>query len=691
MLNRKTVWLCLALLATTAALSDVVMESTAASVSGMPVATHLATTAEFTVEAWIYPASNRPTQDLYIWQQFEAERGGRGGLMVNGSTVYYYTASGKAADGSNVGSTVKLALTSTLASDKWTHVAASRGTNGTVRLYLDGALVSTTDADYRLLPNVNMTVGGFVNSNLKTWAGRLSDVRVWKCVRSDAEIAANYMKRLSGNETNLVSYLPFDDIVGNTAFDLVTGQPCALKANQTACTDAGLSLEATDRRPMLDDFVLATGNSKTAVTTDVSIVEKTFTIEGWLYLTEKMNGENRILSQFVPGQVGRMNLQIKSGGTQTLKFYINGYTSSGVLESRTDVPLREWTHFAIVRDGLSCKMYLNGQLDNSLTGTSNLDIPSAPFTLFNYLDATALKGYLREVRLWSVARTAEEIAANRDFYLTGKEAGLKGLWPLTEGNGLQVLNRVTGTMNAVTGSATSWKTLPVPRLAWGGTSALLPHVASTERAAGDTGMTLDVTDFTIEAWVHPNRRLDETFVLRQYNTDTPGRMNVGFHTNSVYGIFIGGPDETGRTAGWAEGGRLPINAWTHIAVTREGTTVRLYRNGTLEAEYTDFTALTSPSVSATLGWGSFVGTGLREVRVWNRARTAMEIARAYDKTLRGSEGGLLAYWPLDTQSYTLVNAKRGGTDGTLLAAWYPDEPLELNGELPPVGTIISFR
>ena len=391
---------------------DVVMESTAVQTSGISLSTQLATNAEFTVEAWIYPAADRPAQDLYAWQQFKGGADGRGGLMVNGSTVYYYTAPGKAEDGSDVSSMVKLKLTESLVSDQWTHIAASRGTNGMVRLYLNGTLVSSTSTDYRLLPAANMTIGGFVDNSRPTWAGRLADVRVWNCIRTDAEITDNYTKRLTGNEANLVAYLPFDDTSGgNTAFDIVSGQLCMMKENQGFCADAGLSLAPADRRPMLDDYVLATGSSKTAVTTDVSIVEKTFTIEGWLYLTQQViSDENRILSQFVSGQVGRMNLQIKIG-TQKLKFYINGYTSSGVLESQSDIPLSTWTHFAVVRDGLSCKMYLNGTLDNSLTGTTDRDIPFAPFTLFNYVNSTALRGYLREVRLWSVARTAEEITA----------------------------------------------------------------------------------------------------------------------------------------------------------------------------------------------------------------------------------------------------------------------------------------
>ena len=49
--------------------------------------------------------------------------------------------------------------------------------------------------------------------------GLLSDVRVWKGVRTAAEIAANKNQRLLGNEANLVAYWPLNDGTGSAALD----------------------------------------------------------------------------------------------------------------------------------------------------------------------------------------------------------------------------------------------------------------------------------------------------------------------------------------------------------------------------------------------------------------------------------------------------------------------------------------
>jgi len=45
------------------------------------------------------------------------------------------------------------------------------------------------------------------------------------------------------------------------------------------------------------------------------------------------------------------------------------------------------------------------------------------------------KGMIDEVRIWKIARTAEQIQNNMRKRLTGKEAGLVGYWKLDEGKG----------------------------------------------------------------------------------------------------------------------------------------------------------------------------------------------------------------------------------------------------------------
>ena len=55
-----------------------------------------------------------------------------------------------------------------------------------------------------------------------------------------------------------------------------------------------------------------------------------------------------------------------------------------------------------------------------------------------------------EVRIWSVARTAAQIAASKNIEITGAQAGLMGRWGLNEGSGTSAAdssgNGITGTL-----------------------------------------------------------------------------------------------------------------------------------------------------------------------------------------------------------------------------------------------------
>ncbi len=92
-----------------------------------------------------------------------------------------------------------------------------------------------------------------------------------------------------------------------------------------------------------------------------------------------------------------------------------------------------WQHFALVYDAGVFTLYANG----AEAGTLAL----AGDTLFDTIVAgPAFDGRLSEVRLWTSARTAAQIAATLEQRLSGVEAGLLANWPLDEGTGQTLKN-----------------------------------------------------------------------------------------------------------------------------------------------------------------------------------------------------------------------------------------------------------
>ena len=138
-------------------------------------------------------------------------------------------------------------------------------------------------------------------------------------------------------------------------------------------------------------------------------------------------------------------------------------------------------------------------------------------------------------------------------------------------------------------------------------------------------------------------------------------------------------------------GSTPIvnGTWYHAAATYDGSTWRLYLNGSLEATLAVgvFTPRADSIQHAGLGamltstgtrLGAFQGN-LDEVRIWNRARTQAEIAGAQTRRITAM-AGLVGRWGLDEGAgSTAFDSTPPASDGTLTnfnlgAAWVAGAP-----------------
>ena len=89
-----------------------------------------------------------------------------------------------------------------------------------------------------------------------------------------------------------------------------------------------------------------------------------------------------------------------------------------VMTARTDLNDDEWHHVACIRDAIqdSIRIFVDGVLEGSANaaGLGNLE-NSEPLTLGAGSPADSwFGGQLDEVRIWNVARTAEEISVHDD-------------------------------------------------------------------------------------------------------------------------------------------------------------------------------------------------------------------------------------------------------------------------------------
>lgn len=137
---------------------------------------------------------------------------------------------------------------------------------------------------------------------------------------------------------------------------------------------------------------------------------------------------------------------------------INGNNRS--INSSVGINLMDNTchHIAVTRDADSLRYYIDGaQVYKRATdlGTINstnaiqvgIDAPSASSTAYN--------GIIKEVRIWSVARSAQNISEYSLTQIIGSELGLEGYWRFDEGTGQNLSDLSNNTNDGLLGTDAS--------------------------------------------------------------------------------------------------------------------------------------------------------------------------------------------------------------------------------------------
>ena len=245
-------------------------------------------------------------------------------------------------------------------------------------------------------------------------------------------------------------------------------------------------------------------------------------------------------------------------------------------------------------------------------------------------------------------------------------SGLVGYWPFD-------------------GGVTSWKTDTTQDQSGNGNTGNLASMSTTTSpVAGKIGGALkfngtsnyvNVSPFpsttnplTISAWVYPT-----SFAPTGFGSGNGGTIieenESGGGAGWIFGISDGG--STGQLWFWPSGGNdkfstntVPLNKWTHVVATYDGTSIRFYINGVLNSVQT----MSAPQGSATFlkigakAWTTGYWQGkLDEVRLYNRALSPQEVLQLYHLgtvTIAQSNtvalsSGLIGHWPLNGPRHEL--------------------------------------
>lgn len=266
------------------------------------------------------------------------------------------------------------------------------------------------------------------------------------------------------------------------------------------------------------------------------------------------------------------------------------------------IPQKKWVHLAMTYDGTTLRSYANGAFVNSVsTGTTPRPIDwgtHGNWALGGYptgTTASMLNAWIGQTRVDPNVRSASEIADEYAKGITDNRAMAR--WQLNEA---APPFASTGTIPSISLSQynTAPTTVPAPPFAsavdFNGTGSLVSGLGGPT-SAGETP-----SQITLSAWVYPRTLHTATreIVVKSYGSSWASPwVSVGLST------VTGNPRAMITTAAGAatqvtNGATLPLNQWSYLAMTFDGTTLNLYVNGILSG------TSAVPAPPAFIDWGT---------------------------------------------------------------------------------------
>ena len=201
----------------------------------------------------------------------------------------------------------------------------------------------------------------------------------------------------------------------------------------------------------INDYLVGTNSPSMNILGDITLetwVNISAQAGDWVRIIGKGDGSNRTYGMWYLN--GTLLFQQYGGG-------VNGLTQSISLTTNT------WYHIAMVRSGSNAYLYLNGVQTASNTGNTGTPATSTdPFQIGYAGFHTYLPGKVDEVRVWNIARTPAQIAANMSVTIPGNSPGLVAYYQFNESSGITASD-ISG--NANTCTLTNGPTWQVPSTA----------------------------------------------------------------------------------------------------------------------------------------------------------------------------------------------------------------------------------
>jgi hypothetical protein len=512
----------------------------------------------YTIEMWLYPTA--ASGSGYSMLVATNTNGGFFQFYYNsaGNIGYYTPAFGQPTTSS-----------APLTFNAWQHIALVRSSNS-VKVYVNGvekAFSSTITDSSTIYANYIGGLGTVYNT-----FGYISNLRITNTAVYTTTFtpSTSPLTAISGTQLLTLQSDKFIDNSTNNYTINVDGSPRPTQQNPfgfTSATTNGYTVSTIGGSGYFD----GTGDTLSVpFTSAISLGTGNFTMEAWCYPIINTNGIDSLWGS------GNYSVMLYHNGTSwTLEVGDGGgnyFTINGT------APIYAWNHMAVTRSGSTFNLWINGVSAGTGTTAGTMKT-SGTLVIGGNGNGQNFTGYISDYRLVKgtalytssfVPPSAPLLALQNTTFLSNMTSA--GVYDAAMMNNMETVGdaKLSTAISKFGGSS----------MAFDGTGDYVLSSTSANLYAFGAG------DFTIELWVYTNSvaATDQALVdFRTANGYYPylylfnGR--VGYWLNSV-DVITGSP------------GSITAGSWYHIALTRSGSSTKLFVNGTQSGStYTSATAL----------------------------------------------------------------------------------------------------
>jgi hypothetical protein len=553
---------------------------------------------ELTVEAWV-----RPSDNTFLGEIAMKEREGPGAGYSwtldqhSSEPVGYFmqTEEGMVAGGEH-----------SLPLHTWTHVALTDD-GAHDRLYVDGQLVDTAPA----IPfdgHGNIRIGG--NALFGQWFdGRIDEVRIYERALDGAEVAADMEAPLQTPKATPVAEYSFDEDKGETVED---------QAGENDGTVEGAEWTEHGRYGGAMKF---DGEAMVSIpgSEELNLTEE-FTLEAWIrpeagcnfgQIFVKEDAEEAHAAYVISKHGSRLGAYLGVPGVEE-------ESPSGSLE------IGAWQHIAVTFDGGRARLYVDGELAGTAPVADILSTDGALRLGGSHIGShgSGFVGRIDEVRIYNRSLNGAEAPTDMEAPIQTPKQGPIAAWTFDEVGEGNTVEDITGDGHTATIEGAS--------LARGKYGEALQFDGENDVVKVPSSPEFALTEgFTAEAWVRPESESTEWAPI------LAKEMGGGEATDELAWWLYEGDWNANEPFGGTEptpGNRdeahaddpLPVDAWSHVALTYDGAKVRLYVDGEL-VDCSPVPAGPPPvtegelQIGAATEHGDYFKGRIDEVRIYDRA------------------------------------------------------------------------